>query len=292
MRQDIKHKIVEHGKSNGRSGYNRKNAVDVLSGPSRESMSPNRVKWERWHTLNYDFIGRLIEGHVGKNYDEFYSDLKKLCRKNRWHDEYLFKWVKDQLNVNEKLIKTEDGQIVFERAGWDGNIRSLFNGELYVDEHRFIQRYVDPTILTKKQRAARDMAHAKASEFIQDGFWFKKINGVWFVADVTQQRVVHEYKVVKYDWEWNGEEMAACNHRTRLNIVCTVPYHAYAKLHVNWLSTWHSDKRDRVFGSVYDVNVGKMVSYNLKHDGSIIAINKRSCPGWMIQMYCGEQANV
>ena len=81
-------------------------------------MSPNRNRWDRWHTINYDFVDRLIKGHVGKNYDEFYSELKSLCRKNRWHDDYLFEWVKKQLNVNETLIKTEDGNMYFERSGW------------------------------------------------------------------------------------------------------------------------------------------------------------------------------
>lgn len=291
MRQDIKHKIVEHGKSNGRRYYKRQNAVDVLSAPSRESMSPNRNKWERWNTINYDFINRLIKGHVGKNYDEFYSELKAMCRKNRWHDEYLFKWVKQQLNVNETFIKTEDGNMYFERCRWGGKVLELHDGELYVDENRIIQRFVAPNHLTKKERIARDLSEAKKSEFIQDGFWFKKINGVWFVADVVRQSIKYQYEVVVCDWKWDGEKMAACNHRPKRNVIYTVPYHAYFNNHVSWLSTFHGVRNDRVFGSVFDVNAGKSMSYHFTTKDSVIAINKRSCPGWMIRIYCGDQAN-
>lgn len=284
MRRDVKHKIVEYDKSKHNLRYERNNFIDVATAPHREAMRPNHNKWNRWAAIDFGFILRLVESYVGKSYDHLYSDIKRLCTKNRWQDQYVVRYIKLHLSINDPIIEI-NGRLFYERAhAYQNGIIELSNNDLYVNEHNIISRYNNRSP-NKRQKREDARKHALQTEFISDGLWFKKVNDTWFVADVAYQTVTH-IKLFNVGDIVSGElnnNWATTRQRTYPRY--RYAYHAYSKTHIRMMN-WSES-----CGKVFDIDHNVFISYRLNGSDSILAINKRTCPKWMVQLYC-KQHNV
>lgn len=286
MRRDVKHKIVEYDKSKHNLRYERNNFIDVATAPHREAMRPNHNKWNRWAAIDFGFILRLVESYVGKSYDHLYSDIKRLCTKNRWQDQYVVRYIKQHLSINDPIIEI-NGRLFYERAhAYQNGIIELSNNDLYVDKHNIIRRYNNGAhqIKQKQKQIAREQA--LQTEFISDGLWFKKINDTWFVADITFQTVVHvKLYNVGDNVSGNLNDNWATTRPQRTYPRYGYSHHAYSKTHIRMMD-WSES-----CGRVFDIDHNVFISYRLNGSDSILAINKRTCPKWMVQLYC-KQHNV
>ena len=277
MRKDIQHKIMECKTVRSRCDrYERKNAIDVMTAPSRERMVTRSNRWNRWSMINYAFIDRLLEGHLGKNYDRLYADLKRMCTKNRWQTCYVMDYVVRRLNINEPLI-SHDNRLYFERHfHYSRGVSELSDGDWYVDENRIIQRY-KRTKPSKKQQFLKDVKVAQSTEFISSihNMWFKQIDGVWFVADIGSQHVYYTKIFLYNDSEHFGFRNVLCYRYNR---------HAFDKNRFDFAMF----PKSKVRGSVYDIDREVFVSYDFTAPNNMIAINKRTCPKWMVRCFCKQ----
>ena len=259
MRSDLKHKVA--GNSHKYYGYNRsiRSDRDLDFSPARTPMK-KREYHEGWNQrqprIDYNFVQRLAKGCVDMLYDTAYSDFCHLLKSHRYVDVKAKQYFKDQFNLEG--VQERDGRL-YRWSRWTGFQHEMWHGELYVNSKGVICSYIPPKPSEKKD----PVEEKKKSEFIQGDKWFKKIKGIWFVADVVVQETTcsgtgySKIYNVKHDFVFfdGGPDYYK------------LPWRWYAK----GSGQYYTYQRHNI---VID---GEIRYNNPANDGNLTAINKRTC---------------
>lgn len=158
-------------------------------------------KWKRYYGVGYRiakkhlyYMDRLIGQYIGQSWNKCLPVILQNMRDNKLSEFATLKFITDNFiclaPLKEKATNRETGlTIEVYRDPETGSV--LSDDSFYVDDNGNIQRCVNQyDIFKQDSKQYKEELLALHNGFIKDNYWFKKICGVWYVADVVTQRLV------------------------------------------------------------------------------------------------------
>lgn len=174
--------------------------------PLRDKGHP---KWKNWYHVEYrisrsklGYMKRLVQGFIGKSFDDCYKAIIKHMHEDKLSEFANLAFVEKQIISTNCSVAFVKNRITNEKIKIvvDNNLgkRELADNALYVDENKIVRQYSAPTRLTKQlYKAAIEEKIKEFNGFVKDGYWFKKIRGVWHIADTATQQLVEKKAMVE-----------------------------------------------------------------------------------------------
>lgn len=241
--------------------------------PSKEKMHP---KW-RSHgreieiTKRYfNYLHRYIRQELGSKWNDVYSDLKETFIKNGHLEMFTDKYLSRFIDLSPLF---ENGKVYHSTLNRHYSYNAeLSNGDFYVDKDGIVQEYKKESV---KQMKITDEEEKRKllleyNGFISNGHWFKKSNGIWYMAEIVKQKL-KPVTVTRYD-EVKKEYV-------NITVLKPVYSHAYGKLGE------YVAKRYRSIGGGLYVEEFPSGRNPTSVEGANVAINKKICSTAILKKY-------
>lgn len=275
MRNDMNKVLVErprigHGKKFREVRHNKKFNDDVSM--HRESMRFRYKITGDTKQLNENLspLYRWLDSKIGKRWDDVYSELRSTFNVDKTINDHIM------IHVHQHVVKstyTEDGK-VFDtdcKYSYGRDHNELSNNQIYVDADGIIRIYrkvkpprVSYTVIEKQHREAQ---HGKRI----GNRWIRRIDGVWFIADLVVQQYIEEREPVRNAaGEITGYKTY---YRPRFNPKFQLE--RYDRSTIN--RVWKLPEREQIgYMNVKQCNHAELKRYNLENDVNIKKWVRRS----------------
>ena len=165
-------------------------------------------KWKKYYGLGYRisrkhlyYMRRLIGQYINQPWNKCLPAILQNMKDNKLSEFATIKFVTDNFIILNPLIETATNRetgLVVEIFKDPETGATIGDDCFYVDKNGNIQKCTSQYDIFKEDtKQYHEKLIALHNGFIKDNYWFKKICGIWYVADVVTQRLVDKTILVK-----------------------------------------------------------------------------------------------